>query len=57
MKLAKEMGEESARIRIIPICESDLADMWVLEQYRRDAEALKAAAEAGPKLRVLRQGE
>jgi hypothetical protein len=30
--------------------------MWVLEQYRRDADELKAEAEAGrekPRLRVL----
>lgn len=57
LRLANEMGDEAARIRIIPVCESDLADMWVLDQYRRDAEALKKAAEASPRLRVLRQGE
>jgi CRISPR-associated protein Cas2 len=57
LKLAGEMGDESARIRMIPVCESDLADMWVLDQYRRDAEAMKTATGAGPKLRVLRQGE
>jgi CRISPR-associated protein Cas2 len=57
LNLAGEMGDESARIRMIPVCESDLADMWVLDQYRRDAEAMKTATETGPKLRVLRQGE
>ena len=57
LRLANEMGDESARIRIIPVCESDLADMWVLEQYRRDVEELKEAGDTGPKLRVLRQGE
>jgi CRISPR-associated protein Cas2 len=56
MKLKNEMGDESARIRMIPICDGDLADMWVMEQYRRDAGALKVAAE-GPKLRILKQGE
>ena len=60
LKLKNEMGDESARIRIMPICEADLKDMWVMEQYQRDAGALagslKAAAER-PKLRVLRQGE
>jgi hypothetical protein len=55
MKLKNEMGDESARIRMIPICDGDLADMWVMEQYRRDADAAKAAE--GPKLRVLKQGE
>ncbi len=55
LKLAREMGTESARIRIIPVCESDLKDMWVLEQYRRDADDLKARAEdKRPALRVLK---
>src|SRR5271157_3998373 len=42
LKLMNEVGEESARIRIIPVCEADLRDVWVLDQYRRDAEELKA---------------
>jgi CRISPR-associated protein Cas2 len=54
LRLQSEVGAESARIRIIPVCEEDLADMWVLEQYRRDADELKAeAAQAKPALRVL----
>jgi len=61
LKLKNEMGDESARIRMIPICESDLADMWVMDQFRRDAgEAASKKAEvlvAAPKLRILRQGE
>ena len=59
LRLQSEVGGASARIRIIPVCEDDLADMWTLDQYRLDAEELKAAAEAGvgPRLRVLRQGE
>jgi stalled ribosome rescue protein Dom34 len=50
-----ELGGENARVRIIPVCEEDLRDMWVLDQYRRDADELKAEAERGevPKLRVL----
>ena len=60
LKLKNEMGGEAARIRIIPVCEEDVKDMWVLEQYRRDADVLKAEA-AGryeePRLRVLRQEE
>jgi CRISPR-associated protein Cas2 len=54
MKLKNEMGDEAARIRMIPVCEADLADMWVMDQYRRNADELKKAAEL-PKLRVLRQ--
>jgi CRISPR-associated protein Cas2 len=58
LKLANAVGNESARIRIVPVCEDDLKDMWTLEQYRRDADQLKAAAEgaaapAKPRLRVL----
>jgi CRISPR-associated protein Cas2 len=68
MKLQNEMGNEAARIRIIPVCADDLSDMWVLDQYRRNADDLKAEAESGlnesglndrsvPRLRILRQGE
>ena len=58
MKLQNEIGKAAARIRIIPVCADDLADMWVMDQYRRDADELKAATElAIPRLRILRQGE
>jgi len=41
-------------VRIIPVCEQDLKDMWVLDQFRRDADELKAEADREkPKLRVL----
>lgn len=56
LRLRNELGDESGRVRIIPVCEEDLKDMWVLDQYRRDADELKAAAEQQrekPKLRVL----
>jgi CRISPR-associated protein Cas2 len=56
LKLRNEVGAESARIRMIPVCEEDLKDVWVLDQYRVDAEELKAkAADARPQLRILRQ--
>lgn len=45
LRLAREVERTSARIRIYPICEDDLKDMWSLEQYRRDADELKAEAE------------
>lgn len=58
LKLQNQMGNEAARIRIIPICGDDLSDMWVLDQYRRNADDLKAEAEREvPRLRILRQGE
>lgn len=54
LRLQGEIGEGSGRIRIIPVCEQDLKDMWVFDQYRRDADALKAEADGGrPRLRVL----
>lgn len=61
LKLRSEMGDESARIRIIPVCEDDLKDAWVFDQYRLDADELKAKAERldaevpPPRLRILRQ--
>ena len=58
LKLQHEMGNEAARIRIIPVCADDLSDMWVFDQYRRNADDLKAEGErAVPRLRILRQGE
>jgi CRISPR-associated protein Cas2 len=59
LRLRDEIGEGSARIRMIPVCEDDLKDAWVFDQYRRDAEELKAqaagAARELPRLRILRQ--
>ncbi len=56
LRLRSEVGEQSARIRIIPVCEDDLKDMWLLEQYRRDADELKKEdVTRAPRLRVLRQ--
>ncbi len=55
LRVKNELGGENGRVRIIPVCEEDLKDMWVLDQYRRDADELKAEAERRevPKLRVL----
>lgn len=54
LRLQREMGKQSGRIRIIPVCEQDLKDMWVLEQYRLDADELNAAANGEkPRLRIL----
>lgn len=54
LRLQREMGKASGRIRIIPVCEQDLRDMWVLDQYRVDADELKAGAEGEkPRLRML----
>lgn len=54
LRVQNELGEENARVRIIPVCEQDLKDVWVLEQFRRDADELKAKADQErPRLRVL----
>ncbi|MBK5292161.1 MAG: CRISPR-associated endonuclease Cas2 [Acidobacteriia bacterium] len=54
LRIQREVGKESGRIRIIPVCKQDLKDMWILEQYQIDADQLKASAESGkPRLRVL----
>ena len=61
LKVQNELGDESGRVRIIPVCEQDLKDMWVLDQFRRDADTLKAEAEARdrpkPRLKVLGGGD
>jgi CRISPR-associated protein Cas2 len=59
LRVQAEIGNRSARVRVIPVCEDDLKDTWVFEQYRRDADELKAAASEPvrkpelPRLRVL----
>lgn len=56
LRLQRELGTQSGRIRVIPICEQDLKDMWVLDQYRVDADELKERAESDrPRLRILGQ--
>lgn len=53
LRLQRELGDKSARIRIIPVCQADLKDMWVLDQYRPD-EPSESATET-PRLKVLSQ--
>jgi len=55
LRLQREVEKESARIRIIPVCEDDLKDVWKLEQYRVDADELaaRAAGQAAPRLKIL----
>ena len=56
LRLQRELGNESGRIRIIPVCESDLKDMWVFDQYRVNADELKRRADdTKPRLRILKQ--
>jgi CRISPR-associated protein Cas2 len=59
LRLQRELGKQSARVRIIPVCQQDLKEMWILDQYRPeqppgDQESPKAEK---PRLRVLTQDE
>jgi len=55
LRIQREVEGESARVRIYPICEDDLKDAWKLDQYRRNADELKAKVEGTekPKLKIL----
>lgn len=54
LRLQDELGDEPARIRIIPVCEQDLKDMWVFDQYHpRGGESEAKEFEERPRLRVL----
>ena len=59
LRVQAEIGNRSARVRVIPVCEDDLKDVWMFDQYRRDPDFLKAEADvssgkaAVPCLRVL----
>ena len=56
LRLQRELGEESARVRIIPVCQQDLDEMWVLDQYRVEEDAAAADVRAmRPRLKVLGQ--
>ena len=58
LRLQRELGTKSGRIRIIPVCEQDLKEMWVLDQYRLEADELRERAELDrPRLRVLGQDD
>lgn len=55
LRLQSAMGGESCRIRLVPVCEQDLREMWVLEQYRQDADELaeKVGKKPLPRLKIL----
>jgi CRISPR-associated protein Cas2 len=55
LRLQRELGEESARVRIIPVCQQDLDDMWVLDQYRVEENEPAAVRAMRPRLKVLGQ--
>ena len=54
LRMQSEIEDEPARVRMIPVCEEDLKDMWVLDQYRRNADELAAEADGEkPRLKIL----
>jgi CRISPR-associated protein Cas2 len=59
LRVQAEIGDQSARVRVVPVCEDDLKDMWIFDQYRRTGDDLKPMeSETGrkpelPRLRVL----
>lgn len=50
LRVQREIGDEPARVRVVPVSEDDLKEMWVLDQYRGEAEKGGAGL---PRLRVL----
>ncbi len=52
IQLQDEVGDEVARIRVIPITEDSLKDVWVLDQYSK-SPAGAAPGKPLPALRVV----
>ena len=52
LRLLDEVGGENARLRIIPVTEDALREMWVHDQYVRG----KPAPAAAPRIRVVGSG-
>lgn len=61
LRMQAEIGDQSGRVRLIPVCEQDVKEMWVFDQYRQDADELKEKADQrenaepkrAPKLKIL----
>ena len=45
LRMQAEIGDQSGRVRLVPVCEQDIKEMWVFDQYRMDADELKDKAE------------
>ncbi|MCX6602259.1 MAG: CRISPR-associated endonuclease Cas2 [Acidobacteria bacterium] len=59
LRIQALIGDESARVRIIPLFEDSMRDSWTLDQYRRDADELAAKTEKSeaaplPVLKIIR---
>jgi CRISPR-associated protein Cas2 len=56
LRVRREVEDENARVRVIPVAEEDLADMWEYDHWRMDADELKKQAEEGERPRLKRVG-
>ncbi len=62
MRVLNEVHEDNARVRVMPLTEDSLADMWEYDYWRLDADKLKEEADACeqaregpiPKLRIVK---
>ncbi|GEM_PF-1002945 len=56
LRMQHEIGDEMARIRVIPITEDSVREMWSLDHYKRTVDVVVAAdgETAGPVLPKLR---
>lgn len=45
LRIRNLIGNQSARVRVIPIVEDAFKDMWILDQYRVDADKANARTE------------
>lgn len=62
LRLLEEVGGENARLRIVPVTEDALREMWVHDNYARKPAGSESRAGGGitamPRIRIVgRQGE
>jgi len=54
LRIQDLIGNQSARVRVIPILEDAMKEMWTLDQYRVDADIAKERADrADPQNRPI----
>jgi len=54
LRIQDLIGNQSARVRVIPILEDAMKEMWTLDQYRVDADLAKERADrADPQNRPI----
>jgi CRISPR-associated protein Cas2 len=58
LRIRDLIGNQSARVRVIPIVEDAFKDMWILDQYRLDADlasqrAAQADSQNRPMLKII----